>query len=72
MRSAAGTPIRILKTIKSQVLWNAASLTGTEARPFFKLATDLSSIFKERAEIVAGGTRTRGSNRYAPFDSAFT
>ncbi len=34
------------------VLRNADKSIGAEARPFFKLAVDLSSIFKERAEIA--------------------
>src|ERR1019366_3752010 len=53
-----------------QALMNAARSIGAEASPFFKLATDLSSIFRERAETAWGDTSTRGSSRKQPFESA--
>src|SRR6266566_1368307 len=42
---------------------NAARSIGADAFPFFKWATDLLSIFKEREEMDCGGTNTRGSSR---------
>jgi hypothetical protein len=38
------------------------SKMGAEARPFFNWATDLSSIFKDRAERPRGATSRRGTS----------
>jgi len=50
-------------TAPPQSSWNGVRSIGGEANPFFKLATDWSSILSVRAGTACGSTSTRGSSR---------
>lgn len=56
----------------SQIPVNTARSMGADASRFFRLAADLPSIFKDRAVIACGGTKTRGSRTKQPSDNAVT
>jgi hypothetical protein len=63
MDSVVGQPKALSTDLAPQGIQgpnHSSKSIGANAIPFFKLATDLSRIFRERAEIASGDTSTRG------------